>query len=135
MRLALGFGLAGLVLATALVAYQGIATVFAALSVAGFGIIWASLFPLALPWHIRTVRVAVTVLGSVARVDPHPSPPSVGTQCRARPTHSNGRIRIPVRATARAAVLAQGCPSAATPQFVQAGRLLMYLDGNPCWRP
>jgi glycosyltransferase 2 family protein len=62
MRLALGFGLAGLVLATALVAYQGIATVFTALSVAGFGIIWASLFHIvpmasnARAWHVLLGR-------------------------------------------------------------------------------
>ncbi|MDB5406668.1 MAG: hypothetical protein JWL84_1580 [Rhodospirillales bacterium] len=58
MRFAIGFGIAGLALATALVAYQGIATVFTALSVAGFGLVWASLFhvvPMACnarAWHV-----------------------------------------------------------------------------------
>jgi putative membrane protein len=62
MRLAIGFGLAGLALATALVAYEGIATVFAALSVAGLGIVWASLFHIvpmacnARAWHVLIGR-------------------------------------------------------------------------------
>jgi putative membrane protein len=43
-RVALGLGLAGLALATALIAYQGFATVFAALAAAGIGLLWASLF-------------------------------------------------------------------------------------------
>jgi glycosyltransferase 2 family protein len=43
-RFALGFGLAGLTLATGLIAYQGFNVVFAALASAGVGLLWASLF-------------------------------------------------------------------------------------------
>jgi putative membrane protein len=43
-RVALGFGLGGIALATALIAYQGFDVVFSALASAGVGILWASLF-------------------------------------------------------------------------------------------
>jgi putative membrane protein len=43
-RFALGFGLAGLTLATGLIAYQGFNVIFAALTSAGVGLLWASLF-------------------------------------------------------------------------------------------
>jgi putative membrane protein len=46
-RVALGFGLAGLALATGLIAYQGFGVVFAALASAGIGLLWASLFHVA----------------------------------------------------------------------------------------
>jgi putative membrane protein len=44
IRLAALFGLAGLALATFLIAWKGMHEVFAALAVAGIGIVWASLF-------------------------------------------------------------------------------------------
>jgi len=44
IRIGIALGLAGLALATALIAYQGFAVVFAALASAGFGLLWASLF-------------------------------------------------------------------------------------------
>ena len=44
MRIGLALGLAGLALATALIAYQGFAEVFDALAAAGLGVLWASLF-------------------------------------------------------------------------------------------
>jgi putative membrane protein len=44
MRIGITLGLAGLALATALIAYQGFAVVFAALASAGFGLLWTSLF-------------------------------------------------------------------------------------------
>jgi glycosyltransferase 2 family protein len=44
IRLAALFGLAGLALATGLIAWQGIHEILAALAVAGIGILWASLF-------------------------------------------------------------------------------------------
>jgi putative membrane protein len=46
-RVALAFGLAGLALATGLLAYQGFGVVFAALASAGIGLLWASLFHIA----------------------------------------------------------------------------------------
>jgi putative membrane protein len=44
IRLTFAFGLCGLALATALIAYQGFGIVFAALASAGIGLVWASLF-------------------------------------------------------------------------------------------
>lgn len=44
IRLGIALGLAGLALATLLIAYQGFTVVFAALTSAGFGLLWASLF-------------------------------------------------------------------------------------------
>jgi putative membrane protein len=44
IRIGIALGLAGLALATALIAYQGFSIVFAALVSAGFGLLWASLF-------------------------------------------------------------------------------------------
>ena len=46
IRLTLAFGLAGLAVASALIAYQGASVVFAALGTAGIGLLWASLFHL-----------------------------------------------------------------------------------------
>lgn len=44
IRIGFTLGLAGLALATALIAYHGFGIVFAALASAGFGLLWASLF-------------------------------------------------------------------------------------------
>jgi putative membrane protein len=44
IRIGISFGLVGLALATALIAYHGFGIVFAALGSAGFGLLWASLF-------------------------------------------------------------------------------------------
>ncbi len=44
IRAATFLGLAGLALATALFAYEGVGAIFAALASAGIGIVWASLF-------------------------------------------------------------------------------------------
>jgi glycosyltransferase 2 family protein len=44
IRVGIALGLAGLVLATGLIAYHGFGIVFAALASAGFGLLWASFF-------------------------------------------------------------------------------------------
>jgi putative membrane protein len=64
-RVAIGFGLAGLALATALIAYQGFEIVFAALATAGIGLLWASLFHI-LPMAINA-RAWQVLLGSGRR--------------------------------------------------------------------
>jgi putative membrane protein len=61
VRLTLIVGLAGLCLATALIAYQGVADVFTALAAAGFGLLWASLFhvlPMTINGHAWRILLA-----------------------------------------------------------------------------